>query len=98
MCQIRAVNLSADHTFKVAANIGFVRDGKWVKMFDSLFLVLNEVGAVMMWILCKGTKFAKVEAPLIRLKERFDKQGSEIQLIAIDNCCKWSKLILIFQC
>ena len=28
MCQMTATNLSADHTFKVATNIGIVRDGK----------------------------------------------------------------------
>ena len=42
-------NLTADHTFKVATNIGIVRDGKWLKMFDSLFIVLNEKGVVLSW-------------------------------------------------
>ena len=92
MSQMNAEDLSADHTFKVAANIGIVRDGKWMKMFDSLFLVLNEAGVVMTWLLCKGTKFVSAKESLKLLKQRLDAQGSEIKLIAIDNCCKWSKL------
>ena len=41
MCQMTALSLSADHTFKVASNIGFWCEGKWIQLFDSLF-VLNE--------------------------------------------------------
>lgn len=38
-------SLSFDHTFKVAANIGYLRqDGKWVNEYDGLFLVLNSDG------------------------------------------------------
>lgn len=50
-------------------------------------------------LLCKGTKFVTVEESLKLLKQRLDGQGSEIQLIAIDNCCKWIKSfnILSFQ-
>ena len=34
--------ISADHTFKVAANIGCnLPDGSWANQFDSLFIVLN---------------------------------------------------------
>ena len=93
MCQMTAVNLSADHTFKIAANIGIMRDGKWIKMFDSLFLILSEVGVVMSWALCKGTKFVAVEASFRLLKARLDRLGCEIKLIAIDNCCKWGMYI-----
>ena len=36
-------SISFDHTFKVAANIGYIReDGKWIPQYDSLFLVMNE--------------------------------------------------------
>lgn len=35
--------MSADHTFKVAANIGcMLPDGSWSMQFDSLYIVLNE--------------------------------------------------------
>ena len=53
--------ISADHTFKVAANIGCnVPDGSWVTQFDSLFIVLNEKGQVLTYKLTKGTALDKV--------------------------------------
>lgn len=39
-----------DHTFKVASNIGYLRsDGKWVTLYESIFIVLNEEGVVVAW-------------------------------------------------
>ena len=29
--------LSKDHTFKAAASINFMKDGQWVKQYDSLY-------------------------------------------------------------
>jgi len=49
--------LSCDHMFKVSANIGFWLNKRWVKLYDTLFIVLNEEGIVLSWKLCKGTKF-----------------------------------------
>jgi len=37
MCQMTASSLSADHTVKVSANIGFWCKGKWIQVYDSLF-------------------------------------------------------------
>ena len=85
-----AVNLSADHTFKIAANIGIMRD---TIMFDSLFLIMSEGGVVMSRVLCKGMKFVTVEASFRLLKERLDHLGCEIKLIAKVNCCKWRMYI-----
>ena len=87
-----ATKLSADHTFKVSANIGIVKDGHWMKIYDSVFLVMNEAGVVMSWRLCKGSKFVTIEDSLWQLKNRLDRQQANITMIAIDNCCKWSKL------
>lgn len=40
--------MSADHTFKVAANIGcMLPDRSWSTQFDSLYIVLNEMGQVL---------------------------------------------------
>ena len=40
-------SISFDHTFKVAANIGFLReDGKWIHQYDSLFIVMNGEGQI----------------------------------------------------
>ncbi len=40
MSDLSAVYLSADHTFKVAANIGVrLPDNKWITQYDSLFCI-----------------------------------------------------------
>lgn len=46
MAQTGATWISCDHTFKVAANIGLLRqsDKKWEKQYDSKFCILNENG------------------------------------------------------
>ena len=47
MSELSALYISADHTFKVAANIGVnLPDHKWVTQYDSLFCVLNEKGQI----------------------------------------------------
>ena len=63
--------LSSDHTFKVAANIGFFWNNIWVKVYDSLFIVSNEIGMVLVWLLAKGTIFENVENLLNNLQKRF---------------------------
>ena len=41
-------SISFDHTFKVAANIGYLReDKKWISVYDSLMIVLNGDGKVL---------------------------------------------------
>ena len=40
--------ISFDHTFKVAANIGFLReDNVWIPQYDSLFIVLYKHGKIV---------------------------------------------------
>lgn len=43
MTEMTACTLSADHTFKVSANIGLWCNRKWIKLYDSLFIVMSEV-------------------------------------------------------
>ena len=77
--------ISFDHTFKVAANIGFLRDdGIWVAQYDSLFIVLNSEGKVITWQFTKGTAFSQIEMVLTDLKAR----SSSINIVYIDDCCK----------
>ena len=98
MCQMSASSLSADHTFKVSSNIGFWCEGKWIKLYDSLFIVMNEIGVVLSWKQCKGTAFHKVEDLLISLKDRLHAQGCCINHFHVDNCCQWRhKLNSIFD-
>ena len=41
-------SISFDHTFKVAANIGYYREDKvWIPQYDSLFIVMNTEGKVL---------------------------------------------------
>lgn len=57
--------ISLDHTFKVAANIGYKRsDGKWVTEYNSAFFVMNEFGQVMSWQLTKTTSINEVNSIL----------------------------------
>ena len=89
MCQRRASSLSADHTFNVSTNIGFWCDGKWIQLYDGLFIVMNEIGIVLAWKLCKGTAFDKVQDMLTRLKDRLASKGCVVNHFYIDNCCQW---------
>ena len=89
MSEISALYISADHTFKVAANIGiFLENQKWVTQYDSLFCVLNEKGQVVAWQLTKGTSFDHVQILLKNLKTRLDKQGVTLKAVYVDNCCQ----------
>ena len=49
--------LSTDHTFKAAANIGFMKDGRWVMQYDCLFILLNEKRMVKDYQLTFGRAF-----------------------------------------
>lgn len=38
-------SISFDHTFKIASNIGYLREAKhWINEYDSLLLILNNEG------------------------------------------------------
>jgi len=98
MCQMTASSLSADHTFKGSSNIGFWCKGKWIQVYDSLFIVMNEIGVVVSRKLCKGTTFHKVKEPLQHLKDRLNGLGCSIDYFFVDECCQWrSKVNSIFE-
>ena len=86
-------SISFDHTFKVAANIVFLREGgKWIHQYDSLFIVMNGEGQIVMWQLTKGTTFSQVQTLLKDLKER----SSSIQTVYIDDCKLRAKIASVF--
>ena len=93
MSQMTASMLCADHTFKIPANIGVWKNGTWLKVYDGLFMVLNEVGVVTAWQLTKGTKFEAIQDLLIRLKSRMDRKETKVEMFCIDNCCQWRNLL-----
>jgi len=55
----------------------------WVKMYDSLFITLNENGLVKGFQLTMGTSFEKVTD----LFEELALINSELQYLFVDNCC-----------
>lgn len=90
MSDIPFMWLSSDHTFKVSANVGFWHRGTWIKLYDSLFYVLNEKGQVITWQLTKGTSFEMVRSSLINVNLRSN-NGQAIERFYIDNCCMCTK-------
>lgn len=93
MCSIQiGHSISFDHTFKVAANIGYYREDKvWVSQYNSLFLVMNSNGKVVTWQLTSGTSLDQVQTVLRDVYERSKKQEEGIEIIYVDDCCKVRK-------
>lgn len=60
---VKTRNVSCDHTFKCAANIGKEEELKWMKLFDSTFIVISE-GLVKYYKLTQGTGFEQVRVTL----------------------------------
>lgn len=54
---VKTKNISCDHTFKCPANIGKKEESKWIKRFDSLFIVIIEEGLVKNYTLTRMTGF-----------------------------------------
>ena len=88
--------VSCDHTFKVACNIGYLRDDKrWIQQYNSVFFVLDNQGRVLSWQFTNSTSFDVVEAILRNLHSRHG--AGVIKEIFIDNCCQWrNKLQSVF--
>lgn len=62
--------ISLDHTLKVASNVWFVRsDGKWVTLYKSVFIALNEHGQVVAWQFTKTTSLDEVKQQLQNLQD-----------------------------
>ena len=69
--------LSIDHTFKVAANLGYVRpDGRWVPQYKSVLIVLNNKRKIISWQLTKTTSLDEVTPMLTALSERLREAGA----------------------
>jgi len=79
--------LSADHTFKISANIGYWKNKQWVKLYNSVFIVMNEHNKVLAWQLARGTSIDTVKTLLTGLNERHQNAKKEPEGFIIDNCC-----------
>ena len=87
--------LSFDHTFKIATNIGFLRDdSKWVCQYDSVFLVFNVQGKIISWQFTKGTGFDHIKSHVHRCSQS---QAHTFKIVYVDNCCQWrAKIQAVF--
>lgn len=79
--------LSADNTFKVSANIGYWSNQKWIKLYNAVFIVMNEENKVLAWQLTRGTSIDTMQSLLTGLYQRHQNAQQEIEGIIIDNCC-----------
>jgi hypothetical protein len=74
--------LSFDHTFKVAANIGYwCDDRKWVCQCNSIFLVFNGEGNIVSWQFTKGTGFHHVKTLLEAIRGRLQSQNQAVKVV-----------------
>ena len=80
--------ISLDHTFKVASNIGFERsDGKWITLYNSVFIAMNEHGLVVTWQFTKTTSLDEVRTQLQQLCSRMGEVCTQPITILVDACC-----------
>lgn len=83
-------SISLEHTFKVAANLGYQRsDGKWVTQYKALFLILNEDGQVLSWQFTKTKSFDEVKILIVQVCKRVFGLRRNVSTIYIDDCCNW---------
>ena len=82
-------SISFDHTFKVASNVGYLREDKvWIPLYDSLFIVMNREGKIVTWQFTKGTSFTQIEQCLHSIHTRAHSSGVPITSVYVDDCCK----------
>ena len=94
MCFKKGVTISCDHTFKFVNHVGIKHEGKWVGQYDSLFIIQNELGEVLLWQLTKGTSYSVVEDGFHGLSKRLKAVSKQLEVMIIDNCCTWNKKLL----
>ena len=92
MSRLPARWMSCDHTFKSIANIGYKRpsDGKWIKLYNSVFSILNEKADVLQWQFTRSEKF-QISALFSDLRRRLQYQNTLLEVISKDNCSKWKE-------
>ena len=92
MEKVEGTSLSLDHTFKVSKNIGCYRDqdGRYVRQFGFLLLLLNENKAFVYWRLTKSAGYAEVKDLLQNVKNR---PKVKVMSVHVDNFCQSRKQI-----
>ncbi len=93
MSELGAKWISCDHTFKSVCNIGYVRenDRQWINQYNSIFCVLNEKGEIINWQFTATESFDEIKEMFLDVAKNKKTEG--IQIVCIDNCCKWRHLL-----
>ena len=60
----------------------------WVRLYNSLFVVMNEWKQIVSWYFTKKESFSFAQEVLGQLEI-----GNDIEYFIIDNCCKWKAKI-----
>lgn len=89
MSEWSAKRIMAGYYFKVATTIGEKLDnGKWTTHFKNIYTVMNEKGQVIAWKFSKEKDLNEVKDVLIGLQQRFQKQGKQLEMILVPDCCE----------
>ena len=83
--------ICCDHTFNSAANIGFSQesDGRWARLFRSIFCVLGDNADVLHWRFIRGESFNEASDIFKDQNQRYQSLGRNVEGIVSGNCCKW---------
>lgn len=95
MSELSAEVLLMGHFFKSSQQMGTLGDDgkKWVPMYDYVFAVMNERGQVIAWQVTKGTSITDVALLLENVNQRLIKQGTDIKLILMPECCNHKQFV-----
>jgi len=89
MSEWPAKYITAGYYFKVATTIGEKLDsGKWTTHFKNIYTVMNEKGQVIAWKFSKEKDLNEVKDILVGLQMRFQKQGRQLEMILVPECCE----------
>lgn len=89
MSEWSAKRITAGYYFKVATTIGEKLDnGKWTTHFKNIYTVMNEKGQVIAWKFSKEKDLNEVKDILMGLQMRFQKQGRQLEMILVPECCE----------
>ena len=56
--------IAYDHTFKIAANVGYLRESNWVNQYNSAIFIVSDSGQVLAWQFTMGTSMDEIETLL----------------------------------
>ena len=90
MSEWPAKRITAGYYFKVATTIGEKLEtaGKWITHFKNIYTVMNEKGQVIAWKFTKEKDLNEVKDILTGLQQRFQKQGRQLEMILVPECCE----------